>query len=97
MMGGASVYPEGLLCRCVVWLGANLPLGYARLVLWQRRYAYCVGVALASDLSDLSDLSDKRGGTTVYPEGLLAAVWFGSGQIYSRGDYCNRRTNHTIS
>ena len=27
--------------------GADLPLGCARLVLWQRRCAVCVGVALA--------------------------------------------------
>ena len=50
-----------------------------------------MGVALVSDLSDLSDLSDKKGAPvfalTGYavaslgiPEGLPAAVGFGSGE-----------------
>ena len=49
------------------------------------------------DLMDLMDQMDKVGGATVYPGGLRGAVWFGAGQIYRWGDYCNRRTNHTIS
>ena len=95
--GGASVYPVGL--RGAVWYGsgADLPRGYARLVLWQRWCACCGGVALVSDLSDKSDVSDKMGASRYTPWVCCAAVWFGSGQIYRRGDYCNRRTNHTIS
>ena len=55
------LYTEGL--HGAVWNGSgkDLPQGYARLFLWQRRYAGCVGVALVSDLPDLSDLSDKMG------------------------------------
>ena len=71
--------PRGLACRCVVWLGQNVPQGYAGLFLWQRWCAGCGGVAL---VSDLSDLSDKLGRHCIPRGGLLAAVWFGSGQIY---------------
>ena len=48
------------VCGAAVWndTGKDLPLRYARLFLWQRRYAGGVGVALVSDMSDLSDLSD---------------------------------------
>ena len=41
-----------------------------------------MGVTLKSDLSDLSD---KKRGVSVYPEGLLAAVWDGSGEELPRG------------
>ena len=29
------------------------------------------------------------GGVSVYPEGLLAAVWYGAGEELPMGDYCS--------
>ena len=52
---------------------------------------------LLMDRVDLMDLMDKMGAPLYTPWVCGAAVWFGSGQIYRWGDYCNRRTNHTIS
>ena len=46
------------------------------------------GVTLESDLSDLSDLSDKMGGVSVYPVGLLDAVWSGSGEDVPLSSAC---------
>ena len=74
---GAPLYTPRV-CGAAVWFGsgANVPVGYARLFLWQRRYAGCGGVAL---VSDLSDLSDKMGAPLYTPRVCCAAVWYGSG------------------
>ena len=52
---------------------------------------------LLMDQVDLMDQMDKMGAPRYTPRVCSAAVWRGSGKIYRRGDYCNRRTNHPIS
>ena len=65
-----------------------------------------MGVALASDLSDLSDLmgapvfalTGYAVASHVIPEGdAVPLCGMARGKMCRLGDYCNRRTNHTIS
>ena len=106
--GCVTIYPEGLLCRSLEWLGrrcaarvmqlADLPQGYAR------HLDGCGGVRVAWVWHNKNGNERKRTETNgekgvprdtpgfVVPQFGMARV-----KIYRLGDYCNRRTNHPIS
>ena len=61
MYRGATVYPVGLRCRCVAWLGRKVAAGVCGQLDGGGGVQRRGGVTLKSDLSDKSDVSDKMG------------------------------------